>query len=131
MERQTYRTIIGAHIEEIRQWRSEGCSLKSIAKELSVDASVLSTVLRSDYADLFPPKSPTLHGLVRERVDEIREMRNDETPWAEIAMKLEMPSSGDRLREMYYSVLGYLRSRERAPQVDPANVPFITHQKYR
>ena len=46
-------------------------------------------------------------------------------------VKLEMPSSGDRLREMYYSVLGYLRSRERAPQVDPANVPFITHQKYR
>ncbi len=131
MERQTYRTIIGAHIEEIRQWRSEGCSLKSIAKELSVDPSVLSTVLRSDYADLFPPKSPTLHGLVRERVDEIREMRNDETPWAEIAEKLSLPCNGEQLKDMYYSVMVYVRSKQKNRAIDPANVPFITHQKYR
>lgn len=131
MEKPTYRTIIGAHIEEIRQWRTEGRSQKSIAKELSVDPSVLSQVLRSDYADLFPEKSPSLHSLVRERVAEIREMRCDEVSWAEIAMKLSLPCSGARLKDMYYSVLVYLRSRERAPQVDPANVPFITHQKYR
>lgn len=131
MEKPTYRTIIGAHINEIRQWRTAGCSLKSIAKELSVDPSVLSNVLRSDYADLFPAKSPSLHCLVRERVAEIREMRCDETPWEEIAKKLSMPCGGKQLKDMYYSVLVYLRHKGKDAGIDPANVPFITHQKYR
>ena len=128
MEKPTYRTIIGAHIEEIRQWRTEGRSQKSIAKELSVDPSVLSQVLRSDYDDLFPPKSPSLHGLVRERV---AEMRCDGVSWAEIAMKLSLPCSGTRLKDMYYSVLVYLRSKGKDAGIDPANVPYITHEKYR
>lgn len=131
MEKPTYRTIIGAHINEIRQWRTEGRSLKSIAKDISVDPSVLSQVLRSDYADLFPPKSPSLHCLVREHVAEIREMRCDEVSWAEIAMKLSLPCSGARLKDMYYSVLVYLRSKGKDAGIDPANVPYITHEKYR
>lgn len=131
MEKPTYRTIIGAHINEIKAWRTEGRSLKSIAKELSVDPSVLSNVLRSDYADLFPKKSPSLHCLVREHVAEIREMRFDETPWAEIAEKLSLPCSGARLKDMYYSVLVYLRSKGKDAGIDPANVPYITHVQYR
>lgn len=131
MEKPTYRTIIGANIEKIKKWRSEGLSLKAIAKELSVDPSVLSQVLRSDYADLFPPKAPSLHCLVRERVAEIREMRCDEVSWAEIAMKLSLPCSGARLKDMYYSVLVYLRSKGKDAGIDPANVPYITHEQYR
>lgn len=125
------------HLPEIKEWRETGWSLERIAHRLGLAPSSLGLAPSSLgrvvklYPELTPEKGPTLHSLVMRDVAKIEALRAERMSWAEIAMKLEMPSSGDRLREMSYSVLGYLRSREREPQVDPANVPFITHQKYR
>ena len=130
MERLRTKDVVAMHLPEIKEWRETGWSLERIAHRLGLAPSSLGRVVKL-YPELTPEKGPTLHSLVMRDVAKIEALRAERMSWAEIAMKLEMPSSGDRLREMYYSVLGYLRSRERKPQVDPANVPFITHQKYR
>lgn len=119
------------HLPEIKAWREAGWSLERIAHHLGLAQSSLSRAMKEEYPELSADKGPTLHSLVMRDVAKIEALRAEKMSWAEIAMKLEMPSSGDRLKEMYYSVLGYLRSKVKDAGIDPANVPFITHQKYR
>lgn len=131
MEKLRIKDKVALHLPEIKEWRETGWSLERIAHHLGLAQSSLSRALKEEYPELSADKGPTLHSLVKRNVAKIERMRAEKMSWAEIAMRLDMPCSGDKLKEMYYSVLGYLRSKVKDAGIDPANVPFITHQKYR
>lgn len=118
------------HLPEIKEWRETGWSLERIAHRLGLAPSSLGRVVKL-YPELTPEKGPTLHSLVMRDVAKIEALRAERMSWAEIAMKLSLPCSGARLKDMYYSVLVYLRSKGKDAGIDPANVPYITHEKYR
>ena len=124
------------HLDEIRDWRRDGVSVRKIAQRLDVPLSRLIYAVRSVNPELLLPggRRPTGAEMVRLHYGEIVQWRGEKRPWREIAQLLGMDVTGTQLSQMF----GYVEREQLLEDdslngsfVDPMNAPFVKHIRFR
>lgn len=124
------------HLDEIKEWRVQGVSVRKIAQRLDVPLSRLIYAVRSVNPELLLPggRRPTGAEMVRLHYDEIVQWRGEKRPWREIAQLLGMDVTGTQLSQMF----GYVEREQLLEDdslsgsfVDPMNAPFVKHIRFR